>query len=169
MDGFMLFDTQWRYTYINAQASPFTGKPREELLGKNVWEEFPALVNSSFYQQYHEALLRQEPVAFEAYSALLQRWFDIRAYPVPDGLAVYFRDITGRNRQRTNAYACWKLRSSPAIRRKRPSRCAMSSSLACPMISRRRSRPSREWCRYGSGGLLMHKPLISCSCSKDWI
>jgi PAS domain S-box-containing protein len=96
MDGFMLFDTQWRYTYINAQASPFTGKPREELLGKNVWEEFPALVNSSFYQQYHEALLRQEPVAFEAYSALLQRWFDIRAYPVPGGLAVYFRDITGR-------------------------------------------------------------------------
>jgi PAS domain S-box-containing protein len=96
MDGFMLFDTEWRYTYINAQAGPFTGKPREELLGKNVWEEFPALVNSSFYQQYHEALLRQEPVAFEAYSALLQRWFDIRAYPVPDGLAVYFRDITGR-------------------------------------------------------------------------
>jgi PAS domain-containing protein len=49
MDGFMLFDTQWRYTFINAQADPFTGKPSEELLGKNVWEEFPALVNSSFY------------------------------------------------------------------------------------------------------------------------
>jgi PAS domain-containing protein len=49
MDGFMLFDTQYRYTYINPQAGPLTGKPREGLLGKNVWEEFPALVRSSFY------------------------------------------------------------------------------------------------------------------------
>ena len=40
-DGFMIFDTQWHYRYINPQAEPFTGKPRAELLGKNVWEEFP--------------------------------------------------------------------------------------------------------------------------------
>ncbi len=95
-DGFMLFDMQWHYTYINPQAGPFTGKPREELIGKNVWEEFPTLVDSIFYQQYRDALLHQKRVMFEAYSALLTRWFDIRAYPVPDGLAVHFRDITER-------------------------------------------------------------------------
>ncbi len=98
MDGFMLFDTQWRYTYINPQAGPFTAKPREDLLGKNVWEEFPELVDSISYQKYHEALHNQEQVAFEAYAPRLTRWFDVRAYPVPDGLAVYFRDITERKR-----------------------------------------------------------------------
>ena len=80
MDGFMLFDTQWRYTYINARASPFTGKPREELPGKNVWEEFPALVNSSFYRQYHDALLRQELLRFCASPSRLQISF--RQYSV---------------------------------------------------------------------------------------
>src|SRR6266566_3414348 len=98
MDGFMLFDTQWRYTYINPQAGPFTAKPREDLLGKNVWEVFPELVDSISYQKYHEALHNQEQVAFEAYAPRLTRWFDVRAYPVPDGLAVYFRDITEHKR-----------------------------------------------------------------------
>jgi len=97
-DGFMLFDTQWRYIYINPQAGPFTAKPREELLGKNVWEEFPGLVDSISYRKYHEALNNQEQVAFEEYAPRLTRWFDVRAYPVSDGLAVYFRDITERKR-----------------------------------------------------------------------
>ena len=97
-DGFMIFDETWHYTYINQQATPFTGKPWQELLGKNVWEEFPTLVDSIFYQQYHYAVKHQESVAFEVYSAMLSEWFDVRAYPIPGGLAIYFRNITQRKR-----------------------------------------------------------------------
>lgn len=93
-DGFMIFDTQWRYNYINPQAEPFTGKPRKELLGKNVWEEFPNLTNSTFYQQYSHAIIAQEAVSFRIFSQVLANWFDVRAYPIVDGLAVYFRPIT---------------------------------------------------------------------------
>ncbi|MEO8956226.1 MAG: ATP-binding protein [Ktedonobacteraceae bacterium] len=95
-DGFMIFDEAWHYTYINPQATPFTGKPWQELLGKNVWEEFPALIDSIFYQQYHYAVAHQESVAFEVFSAMLSEWFDVRAYPIPGGLAIYFRNITQR-------------------------------------------------------------------------
>ena len=93
-DGLMIFDSEWRYRYINPQAVPFAGKPQEDLLGKNVWEEFPTLIGSTFYQQYHHAVAVQQPVAFQVFSSLLNNWFDVRAYPIPDGLVVYFRQIT---------------------------------------------------------------------------
>lgn len=95
-DGFMVFDEQWRYSYINPQAAPYTGLPWQELLGKNVWEVFPALVGSLYDQYYHHAMLHQEPVAFEIFNVTLSQWFDTHAYPIPGGLAVYFRNITSR-------------------------------------------------------------------------
>ena len=93
-DGFMIFDTEWHYRYINPQAEPFAGKPKEDLLGQVVWEAFPNLIGSTFYQQYQYAMTEQEPVAFRIFSALLDNWFDVRAYPIPDGLVVYFRQVT---------------------------------------------------------------------------
>ncbi len=98
-DGFMIFDHEWHYRYINPQAVPFAGKPVEDLLGKKVWEVFPNLVGSIYYQQYHYAVEKQQPVNFRLFSILLDNWFDIRAYPIVDGLAVYFRKITDEVRQ----------------------------------------------------------------------
>jgi PAS domain S-box-containing protein len=106
-DGFMIFDEQWRYRYINAQAMPYTGKPWQELLGKNVWEEFPELVGSPFYQHYRHALYTQEPVAFEIFSAVLSSWFDIHAYPIPGGVAVYFRNISDRKQAEEERIRLW--------------------------------------------------------------
>ena len=95
-DGFMIFDTEWRYLYINPQAEPFAGKPKKDLLGQCVWEVFPNLIDSTFYQQYHHAIAEQQSVAFRVFSDLLDNWFDIRAYPIPDGLVVYFRQVTAQ-------------------------------------------------------------------------
>jgi PAS domain-containing protein len=36
-DAFVAFDHQWRYTYVNQQATRLLHKTREELLGKQVW------------------------------------------------------------------------------------------------------------------------------------
>ena len=107
-DGFMLFDDQWRYNYINPYAAPYAGKPWRELIGKNVWEEFPQLVGSLYDQQYHQAMLSQQPVAFEIFNSTLRGWFDIHAYPVPGGLAVYFRNITERKQAEEERVRLWK-------------------------------------------------------------
>jgi two-component system, sensor histidine kinase len=49
-EGFIAYDTAWRFTYINriaeAYLQQFTQKSRGDLLGKSVWEAFPALVGS---------------------------------------------------------------------------------------------------------------------------
>lgn len=93
-DGFMIFDTEWHYRYINPYAEPFAGKPKEDLLGQIVWEVFPNLIGSTFYQQYQHAMTEQESVTFRLFSAVLENWFDVRAYPISDGLVVYFRQVT---------------------------------------------------------------------------
>jgi len=40
-DAFYAVDGQWCLTYVNVKAEELWGRPREGLLGKNVWEEFP--------------------------------------------------------------------------------------------------------------------------------
>lgn len=95
--AFYSLDRQWRFSYVNAEAERLLGRVREELLGASIWEEFPATVGSDFEQTYRDAMGSGEPATVEAYyPAPLDGWYEIRAWPGPDGLAVYFLDITAR-------------------------------------------------------------------------
>lgn len=73
-DTFYSLDREWRITYINERAlrrmQERMGQelPREEFLGKKMWELFPEGVGSVFYHKYHEAMREQKPVHFETYS-----------------------------------------------------------------------------------------------------
>jgi PAS domain S-box-containing protein len=97
-DAFFALDREWRFTYVNQQAEPLLQRKREEMLGKNVWDEFPTAVGSNFDQQYRKAVSEQVSVAFEEYFPLLDSWFEVHAYPSEDGLSVYFHDISERRR-----------------------------------------------------------------------
>ncbi len=93
-DGFFAVDNRWNFTYVNTAATRLLFRSRDDLVGKNVWIEFPEAVNLPFYEQYHKTVKEQVPVAFDAYFPPLDTWFDVRAYPSPNGLTVYFRDVT---------------------------------------------------------------------------
>ena len=97
-DAFFALDTQWRVTYVNYKAAHFLQRSAEELFGKIFWEEFPDLVNSVFYEQYHEAVAKQVGVSFEKYYPPLKVWWEVRAFPSRDGLSVFFHDITKRKK-----------------------------------------------------------------------
>ncbi|HEY6186793.1 MAG TPA: GAF domain-containing protein [Pyrinomonadaceae bacterium] len=100
-DGVMAFDGEWRITFLNHRAAelmPRLHKSPQELIGKNIWEEFPDLVGTKAYEQYHRAVAEQTPVAFEIFYPPLDGWLEIRAFPSSDGLSVYFQDITERKR-----------------------------------------------------------------------
>ncbi len=98
-DAFYTLDRDWRITYINAAAEQVMGG-RTELVGKVVWDEFPAALGSVIETSYRRAMAEQIPVEFEVYYAPYDRRFEARAYPSPQGLAVYFRDITSQHRNR---------------------------------------------------------------------
>ena len=97
-DAFFALDHQWHFTYLNSKAERVLQRPREELLGKNVWEEFPEAVGSAFYTEYHRAVEEHITVEFEEYYPPLEMWVEVKAYPSEAGLTVYFRDINRRKR-----------------------------------------------------------------------
>lgn len=97
-DAFFALDNQWQFTYLNRQAEQILQRTRAELLGKNLWDELPEAVGSKFYQEYHRAASEQVSVEFEEFYPPLDTWFAVHAYPSPDGLSVYFQDITERKR-----------------------------------------------------------------------
>jgi PAS domain S-box-containing protein len=97
-DAFVAVDRQWRFTYLNDQALGVLHRAREELLGKNMWEEFPDAVELPAYREYHRAMASGSAVHFEEFNPSLGVWVEIHAYPSEDGLSIYFRDITERKR-----------------------------------------------------------------------
>ena len=95
--AFFALDRGWRFSYVNAEAERVLHRSRDELLGGDIWELFPAAVGSDFEVQYRAAVDRGEERVFEAYyPPPLDAWYEVRAWPGPDGLSVYFLDVTER-------------------------------------------------------------------------
>jgi PAS domain S-box-containing protein len=97
-DGFFTLDRHWRYTYANDRLCELAGKPREELLGHNNWEVFPAAIGTEVYVQFHRALHEQISLQFEYFYLPWNRWFEYRVYPSADGLTIFAVEVTDRKR-----------------------------------------------------------------------
>jgi PAS domain S-box-containing protein len=97
-DAFFTLDRHWRFTFVNREAERVLGRRREELLGQDLWEQFPQAKGSVFEREYRRALAERVPVSFETWFPPLDVWVSVRAYPSPDGLSVYFQDINLRKR-----------------------------------------------------------------------
>ena len=97
-DAFYAVDREWRFTYVNGKAEELWGRPREELLGKRIWEEFPEAEGSESYRQIRRAMEEGVTTEFETVSPVLGTWVAGRAYPSTEGLSVYFQDVTDRKR-----------------------------------------------------------------------
>jgi PAS domain S-box-containing protein len=97
VDGFVVFDREWRYTYVNAAAARMSSRTPEELLGRVLWEVFPDMVRMPLYKHFRRAVEEKVAVQFEQY-ATCKLWFECRCQPAGEGLAVYFTDITERKR-----------------------------------------------------------------------
>jgi PAS domain S-box-containing protein len=97
-DQFFRLDREWRYTYVNDRVVKVTGKSREELLGKSIWDVFPELVGSQFYTQVHRVVAEQTPVQFEYFYSSWQRWFENRVYLSENGVTFFVTEITDRVR-----------------------------------------------------------------------
>ena len=95
-DAFCSFDKNWIVTYWNKEAEVVLGRKRNEIVGKQLWEEYPDVVGTEFYNQYQNAVLSKKVTSFEAYYETVNKWMEVSAYPSEEGLSVYFKDITLR-------------------------------------------------------------------------
>lgn len=95
--GYFAVDRSWRVTFMNAEAERALGKSYDDLVGKNLWEEFPGAEERAFGHYYPLAMTSGEVVAFEEFYPNLNTWFEVRAVPGDEGLQVFFLDITQRH------------------------------------------------------------------------
>jgi PAS domain S-box-containing protein len=93
-DAFYMVDHDWRFTYVNGEMERVTRRHRHDLIGKVLWDEFPAALGTGVERELRRAAAEKRALSFQDFAPTLKIWIDIRAYPSPDGLSVYFRDIT---------------------------------------------------------------------------
>ncbi|QWX83592.1 PAS domain S-box protein [Cellulophaga sp. HaHaR_3_176] len=93
-EGFVALDKNWNFIYINNKAGEIINRKPDELLGKNLWEEFPKYKGSDFYDELFDIMAVQKYKSIENLSPYLNRWFEHNFHPSKEGLSIYFRDIT---------------------------------------------------------------------------
>ncbi len=98
-DLFYALDLEWRFVEVNKRVEELFRKSRDELVGQNIWELYPAAMSSPLYPNFLKAIEEMTPRHFELESKIVVgTWFEGHAYPAANGLTVYLRDITERKR-----------------------------------------------------------------------
>jgi PAS domain S-box-containing protein len=96
-DGFVIFDREFRYVYINDVAARVAGEPGAALIGRRLWDLFPEFARTAEADLMRVAMEQRKSISFERQRAD-GRYYSVRTYPHRDGLALYFHDITQQRR-----------------------------------------------------------------------
>jgi PAS domain S-box-containing protein len=103
-EGFLALDPEWRITYANRAAETVTRMRCEDMVGGQFWELFPTAHGTERERAYRRTAHERERTRVEAWLDGEGRWFEINAFPTPDGgIALYFRDDTERRRAEEGA------------------------------------------------------------------
>jgi PAS domain S-box-containing protein len=97
-DPFIALDRRWNFTYVNAKAGRLMQRKPDELLGKQVWAEFPDIARSPVRRRLQRALRLGKPMRFRGFYPPLSIWVEVVAYPSDEGLAVFFENINAQKR-----------------------------------------------------------------------
>jgi PAS domain S-box-containing protein len=97
-EGFYALDRRWRFTYVNKVCAATFRKTKEELLNTPLTDilepRFPDITTSLFLQKCQEVAQTGQAVAFQEHFPLENTNISFKIYPLEDGLAVHFIDIT---------------------------------------------------------------------------
>jgi PAS domain S-box-containing protein len=95
-EGFYAIDRDWRFLYVNRSAEVFWGLGRAAMLGRTMPEIFPRFPGSPAHDAHRKALETGEPLRTETISTATGAPVELRLFPSPSGLSVYFHDIAKR-------------------------------------------------------------------------
>ncbi len=95
-DAFFALDREWRVVFMNSamQRIMAANQPTRILLNRSIWDEFPGLLDSKMYREFHRAVATHQPVVYAEFYPLLDREMEVKAFPGKDGLTVYLHDVT---------------------------------------------------------------------------
>ncbi len=93
-EAFFRVDTQWQITALNRQAEIFCQQRQEQLLGRIVWDAFPALIPLIPSLTRQETSQEHECHVYTTFSPTLNAWFALRLFPISTGMALFLREIS---------------------------------------------------------------------------
>ncbi|MHA6300335.1 PAS domain S-box protein [Devosia sp. CAU 1758] len=105
-EGFWLLDTDFRLLDVNVAALWYDTRSRAQLHGLSYWDIYTGSKDTDLGAHLQRAMKLRETVSLEyehTWPDGRQSWLETRAYPVDEGLAVFFRDIS--EQKRTDAIA----------------------------------------------------------------
>ncbi len=92
----------FEFVDINAKAETLLGLPRHQILGQRLCELIPVNRTDGYFEKYVEVLERQQLLEDEfdvRTPAVHAAWIHQQVVPLPDGVAIFSRDVTERKRQ----------------------------------------------------------------------
>lgn len=98
-DAIYSLNKDWKFSYANREAERLLGTTQGGLTGKEIWQIFPEMVDTTFEYSFREVVKTREKVYFEAYYRPSKAWLRVNACPLFDGIVVRFQDITQQRKQ----------------------------------------------------------------------
>ena len=95
-DGVVCIDHDWRITFANDEGRRISHIKPQHIESGTIWEMFPSIVGSELEPFYRSVMETGVPAHLEHLSPRSDVWLDIHAIPLPEGIAVLYRDITDR-------------------------------------------------------------------------
>ncbi|WP_292785727.1 PAS domain S-box protein [Nostoc sp. NMS9] len=93
-EAFFALDENWQFTYMNPSAETLLDRTPGDLVGKNLWSEYPGLIDNELAQVYWSTMRDRVAASMTAFYPDHDRWYEVRTYPAPNGITVYFRNVT---------------------------------------------------------------------------
>lgn len=95
-DAFYALDSSWKFTYFNKEAENLLNKKSEDVIGKSIWDVFPATNNTELQKTYYRVAQTGENESFEYLYPGNGFWYEVNAYFAQNGVSVYFKNIDER-------------------------------------------------------------------------
>lgn len=93
-----VLDEQWRFRYVNPAGALVLERTVAELVGQDIWAEFPEAVGGPFERLYREVRRTGGSGSTEAWFGPLRKWFRADAFLTDAGLVVTYDDVTEQRR-----------------------------------------------------------------------
>jgi PAS domain S-box-containing protein len=97
-EGLIALDRDFRVASINRAGLAIDGRPAREILGRTLWDAWPAVRGTPFEAACRRAMEQRVPQEATLRGPDGETWLELRAYPSADGLALLYRDVTARRR-----------------------------------------------------------------------
>ena len=93
-EGVYRLDQEWRFIQVNDMAEVLLRRSRTDLVGSYIWDLYPDEEDRELGAAYRDVMYSGFPRHFEFYFKPFQQWHRVSAYPRPNGITVFFSDIS---------------------------------------------------------------------------